>query len=161
MSTTEGVTAEGQAEIVSEFVEGLLGAVGLDGSISHEQVDDDVFEVRVDGDDLGILIGPRGNTLSAIQDLGRTVVQRRVQGGIEGRVHLDIGGYRMKRREALERFTTDVAGRVLESGEPTALEPMNASDRKVVHDTVNGIDGVTTKSEGEDERRHVVIAPIG
>ena len=76
-----------------------------------------------------------------------------------GRLLLDVSGYRQKRKEALERFTSKVAEDVLASGTATALEPMSSADRKIVHDAVNGIDGVTTTSEGEDPRRHVVIHP--
>ncbi len=74
---------------------------------------------------------------------------------------MDVAGYRERRREALARFATGIAESVLESGKPTALEPMSAADRKVVHDTVNAIDGVRTTSEGEDPRRRVVVHPEG
>ena len=76
-----------------------------------------------------------------------------------GRVRLDVSGYRQRRREALARFAAQVADDVKSSGVQKALEPMNAADRKVVHDTVNEIDGVRTVSEGEDQRRRVVILP--
>ena len=75
------------------------------------------------------------------------------------RIRVDVGGYRERRREALARFTRDVAEQVKSSGVQKALEPMSPPDRKVVHDTVNEIDGVTTVSEGEDSRRRVVILP--
>jgi spoIIIJ-associated protein len=87
------------------------------------------------------------------------VVQRQASGTHHGRVRLDVSGYRQRRREALERFATQVAEDVRSSGVQRALEPMNAADRKVVHDTVNEIDGVATASEGEDQRRRVVILP--
>ena len=90
----------------------------------------------------GCSIGPKGHTLTAIQELTRTVVQRRVPGTAPGRVRLDVGGYRQRRREALERFTQRWPTRCKSSGVQKALEPMNAADRKVVHDTVNEIDGV-------------------
>ena len=67
--------------------------------------------------------------------------------------------YRERRKEALERFTHQVAEQVLASGSPTSLEPMSPADRKIVHDTVNEIDGVRTTSEGEEPRRRVVILP--
>ena len=80
-------------------------------------------------------MGPKGATLQAIEELVRTVVQRRTEGH-GARIHVDVGGYRAKRREALERFALDLAEQVRESGEDRALEPMSASDRKVVHDAV-------------------------
>jgi spoIIIJ-associated protein len=161
MSSTSStdVTVQEQAAIISDFLAGLVDAFGVDGSIEQEQIDDETIEVKVLGDDLGLLIGPKGNTLTAVQELARTVVQRRATGTHHGRVRIDVGGYRQRRREALERFTRQVAEQVLETGSQKALEPMVASDRKVVHDTVNTIDGVTTLSEGEEPRRRVVIAP--
>ena len=114
----------------------------------------------VTGSDLGLLIGPKGQTLTAIQDLTRTVVQRKL-GARSGRLLVDVAEYRKARRAALERFATGVAGKVKEAGVATALEAMNPADRKVVHDTVNGIDGVTTTSEGEEPHRRVVIMPEG
>jgi spoIIIJ-associated protein len=157
--TSEDVTVEEQADIIAEFLGGLVEAYGLEGEVSNERIDDDTIEVQVDGDDLGLLIGPKGQTLAAIQELSRTVVQRRATGTHHGRVRLDVSGYRQRRREALARFATQVAEDVLASGVQKALEPMNAADRKVVHDTVNEIDGVRTVSEGEDQRRRVVILP--
>jgi spoIIIJ-associated protein len=157
--TNDDVTVQEQATIISAFVEGLLDAYGLAGEITSEQIDDETIEIQVNGPDLGLLIGPKGQTLAAIQDLGRTVVQRKATGTHHGRVRLDVSGYRQRRREALERFATTVADDVKASGVQRALEPMNAADRKVVHDTVNEIDGVSTVSEGEDQRRRVVIIP--
>ena len=156
---TEDVTVEEQAEIVQGFVEGLVDAFGYDAEVTTERIDDETVEVQVEGDDLGLLVGPRGNTLQAIHELSRTVVQRAASGHHEGRVRLDVAGYRQRRREALERFTKKLADQALTSGTAQVLEPMGAADRKVVHDTVNEIDGVHTVSEGEDARRHVVIVP--
>jgi spoIIIJ-associated protein len=152
------VPAAEQAEIARGFVEGLVGAFGFASVVTAEAVDDDTVEVAVTGDDLGILVGPKGQTLAAMQELTRTAVQRRVPGRT-ARLHVDVAGYREKRRAALERFTQQVAAAVLESGARRALEPMNAADRKVVHDTANSIEGVRTMSEGEDPNRRVVIVP--
>jgi len=153
-------TVEEQAAIMRTFLEGLVGAFDLEATFAEERVDDDTIELKVEGDNLGLLIGPKGQTLTAIQELSRTVVQRRASGTHHGRVRLDVSGYRQRRREALERFARSVADDVRESGVQKALEPMNAADRKVVHDTVNEIDGVSTVSEGEDQRRRVVILPV-
>jgi spoIIIJ-associated protein len=147
-----------QAELARDFVDGLIDAFGFDGAVSTAVVDDDTIEVSVAGEDLGLLIGPKGQTLLAIQELTRTAVQRRVPGRT-ARLHVDVAGYREKRREALERFTQQVVEAVLESGSRRVLEPMNAADRKVVHDTANAIGGVSTVSEGEDPDRRVVILP--
>ncbi len=145
--------------IVSEFLTGLVEAFGVTGQVESESIDEDTVEIRIDGQDLGILVGPKGNTLAAIQELSRTVVHRKVPGQAAGRIRLDVAGYRQRRREALERFTQNVAEEVRSAGVQKALEPMNAADRKVVHDTVNEMDGVSTLSEGDEPRRRVVIIP--
>lgn len=149
-----------QAEVVAGFLTGLAERFGVPSAgTTTERVEEDTVEVRLDGGDLGLLIGPKGQTLQTVQELARTVVQRRGGGTQEGRIRIDIAGYRQRRREALERFTSQVAASVLETGERKALEPMNAADRKVVHDAANGIDGVQTISEGEEPRRRVVLLP--
>ncbi len=148
-----------QAEVAKRFVEGLLETMGIEGSSTViVEIDEDTAEVQVTGNDLGLLIGPKGATLLALQDLARTVVQRKT-GARTGRLLLDVAGYRAKRKEALSRFTEKVAQQVMDSGEPAALEPMSSADRKIVHDTANAIEGVTTSSEGEDPRRRVVVHP--
>ena len=155
----ESVSVEDQAEIMAPFLEGLLEAFGRTATIERAKVDDETIELQVSGDDLGLLIGPKGQTLQAVQDLARTVVQRRAPGHHEGRVRVDVGGYRQRRREALARFATQVADEVRESGESKALEPMGSADRKIVHDTINELDGVRTTSEGEEPSRRVRILP--
>jgi spoIIIJ-associated protein len=156
--TDEDVPMQEQAEVARTFVEGLLERLGATAAVGIEELDEDTFEVAVTGGDLGLLIGPKGATLSALQDLTRTVVQRKT-GGRNGRIVLDVAGYRQRRREALERFTRQLADEVKSTGERRVLEPMHPADRKVVHDTANTIDGVSTTSEGEEPRRHVVILP--
>jgi spoIIIJ-associated protein len=116
--------------------------------------------VDVTGEDLGILIGQRGATLDALQELSRTVVQRRTEEHA-ARVVVDVAGFRARRAAALETFARQVATEVLSSQTPEALEPMSAADRKIVHDTVNAIDGVSTTSEGMEPRRYVVVRPAG
>ena len=112
------------------------------------------------GQELGLLVGPRGSTLQAVQDLARVASQRRL-GDHDTRLRVDIGGYRQRRKDALGRFATKVANDVIESGTPRILEPMNSADRKIVHDTLSDFDGISTRSEGEDQQRRVVIAPAG
>ena len=88
---------------------GLADQFGVDGTTTTiERVEEDTVEVRLDGGDLGLLIGPKGQTLQTVQELARTVVQRRGGGTQEGRIRIDIAGYRQRRREALERFTQQV-----------------------------------------------------
>lgn len=147
-----------QIELAVDFTKGLVDAFGAKAEVSSRFEDEDTVLVDVTGDDLGLLVGPRGATLAAIEELVRTVVQRQT-GGHGVRVHVDVAGYRAKRREALSEFTRQLANRVRDEGSEQALEPMGAPDRKVVHDVVADIEGVTTSSEGEEPRRRVVIRP--
>ena len=147
-----------EADVAKGFLQGLLDAFEVQGQVGSQELDEDTVEVGVTGGDLGLLIGPKGQTLIAVQELTRTVVQRTL-GARSGRLLVDVAEYRKARRAALERFATGVAGKVKDAGVATALEPMNPADRKVVHDTVNAIDGVTTTSEGEEPNRRVVIMP--
>ena len=153
------VSVDEQAEIIGGFLEGLLDAFHLDGRLQKSKTDDDTVEIDLQGDDLGLLIGPKGQTLTALHELSRTVLQRQATGRYEGRVRVDVSGYRMRRREALARFAGQVAEEVRTSGVQKALEPMNSADRKVVHDTVNELDGVSTRSDGQEPHRRVVIVP--
>jgi spoIIIJ-associated protein len=157
-SMTEDVPMERQAEVAQEFLAGLVERFGAQAAVEIRPIDDETYELAIVGADLGLLIGPKGQTLSAVQELARTVVQRRT-GGRNGRLLVDVGGYRQARRAALEKFTLQVAEEVKASGRPRSLEPMSPADRKVVHDTANEIDGVATESEGEEPRRRVVILP--
>ena len=148
-----------QGEVAAGFVRGVLERFGApDASVTTHDVDEDTLEVRVEGADLGLLIGQKGAALQSLQELTRTVVQRQT-GARSGRILVDVSGYRAKRKEALERFARKVADEVLASEARVVLEPMNPSDRKVIHDTINGIDGVSTSSEGEEPRRRVVVSP--
>jgi len=112
----------------------------------------------VDGTELGLLVGPGGNTLMAIQDLTRVASQRRL-GDQDTRLRVDIAGYRERRKEALGRFAQKVAEEVVATGQARRLEPMNSADRKIVHDTLIEVAGVSTRSEGEDPKRRVVVEP--
>jgi spoIIIJ-associated protein len=152
------VNLDEQEAVAVEFVQGLLDALGVDGAVRTGRTDDEGIALDIDGDGLGLLVGPKGATLSALEELTRAAVQHAADGQ-RARLHVDVGGYRLRRREALAEFTRKVAGEVETSGEARALEPMSAADRKVVHDTVAEIDGLSTVSEGEDARRHVVIRP--
>ncbi len=147
-----------QAEQAVEFTRGLIEAFGAKAGVDSHLEDEDTVLVDVTGDNLGLLVGPRGATLAAIEELVRTVVQRQT-GGHGVRVHVDVAGYRAKRREALAEFTRQLAERVRDEDAEQALEPMSASDRKVVHDVVAEMEGVSTTSEGEEPRRRVVIRP--
>lgn len=159
VTETVDVDLAEHSRIVTEFLDGLVDSFDLEGRVEAVSIDEETTEVRVEGRDLGILVGPKGNTLAAIQELSRTVIHRKVSGTAAGRVRLDVAGYRQRRREALEQFTRGVAEEVRSSGVQKALEPMGSADRKVVHDAVNEIEGVSTISEGDEPRRRVVLIP--
>ena len=139
------------------FMEGLVEAFGLQATVELD-IDGTELDVRVEGDDLGLLIGPGGRTLLAVQDLARVAAQRKL-GDHETRLRIDVAGYRERRRTALERFARTVAEQVIETSSPRSLEPMPSADRKVIHDVLVEIDGVTSHSEGDDPSRRVVVTP--
>jgi spoIIIJ-associated protein len=151
------VSVEEQAAAAKEFTSGLLEAFDVDAAVSTS-VGEDLVEVEIEGSDLGLLVGPKGATLAAIEELVRAVVQHATSGQ-SARINVDVAGYRQRRREALAEFTRKLAQEVVSAGEQRALEPMSPPDRKVVHDTVAEIAGVSTVSEGEEPRRRVVIRP--
>lgn len=138
-----------------DFIDGLLEAMDVDGEVTAEVRDRRVY-VSVEGQEAAILIGHHGQTLDAIQELLRSAVQRQVRARVW--VTLDVQGYRERRREALRERAREMAARAVDEGE-MELEPMNAFERKIVHDAVGEIDGVTSFSEGEEPYRRVVIAP--
>jgi spoIIIJ-associated protein len=159
-TTAEPVAVEDVRVAAEGFAQGLVSAFGLQATTSS-QVEGNEIEVRIDaaGDGLGLLIGPSGRTLLAIQDLARVAAQRRL-GDHDTRLRVDVAGYREKRRTALERFAREVAELVKSSGVARSLEPMPSSDRKVVHDTLTTIDGVVSRSEGEDPYRRIIVSPV-
>lgn len=139
------------------FMDGLAEAFGAT-STSELTVDGTELDVQLNGEGLGLLVGPGGRTLNAIQDLVRVSAQRRL-GDHETRLRVDVAGYRARRNEALGRFASDVAASVRESGSARALEPMTSADRKVIHDALNDEEGVASRSEGDDPNRRIVVIP--
>lgn len=152
------VTPQEVGDAAVAFMSQLAAAFGVEDAQTELTVDGTDLDVRVTGSELGLMVGPGGRTLTAIQDLVRVAAQRRL-GDHETRLRIDVGGYREKRREALEQFAAKVAAQVIETGTAKALEPMSSSDRKAVHDAIIEIDGVTSHSEGDDPGRRVVITP--
>lgn len=148
---------EEQAQVAREFAEGLLEAFGVEGAV-ETRVDEDVLYIDITGEQTEALVGRKGVVVQAVHELTRTVIQRKTFGA--PRMRLDIAGYAARRREALKIYATRLADNVKEDGREAMLEPMNAADRKVVHDAIAEIDGVRSFSEGEDPNRSVVVAPV-
>jgi spoIIIJ-associated protein len=147
---------EEQADIAADFIEGLLDRLELDADVETNLEDGTMYvDIWGDGDDMGLLIGRHGATLDALQELVRSVVQRRVEERC--RVIVDVEDYRKRRRSQLEARAREIARRVAKSGREERMDPMNAYERKIVHDAAASVGGVTTLSEGEDPDRRVVI----
>ncbi len=149
---------EDQADAAADLLEGLLEVMRIDADVEINAAQGATYvEIWPDqsSDDVGLLIGKRGATLEALQEVARVCVQRSLRWPF--RVLVDIEDYRKRRREQIVRRARTTARQVLRSGRPERLEPMSAYDRKVVHDTVGELDGLETASEGQDPSRYVVI----
>lgn len=157
----EGISLAEQGSIAKEFLEGLLLSMNINADVSVKELDEETVEISVNANpptELGVLVGPRGTTLQALQEVTRTVVQSKSPARTD-RILVDVAQYRERRVAALGRFAQQVAQEVVDSGEERALEPMSAADRKAVHDALTNSDSVVTRSEGEEPRRFVVVAP--
>nr|WP_307803662.1 R3H domain-containing nucleic acid-binding protein [Micromonospora echinofusca] len=145
-----------QSEIAADYIEGLLDILDYDGDID-ELVSGGRPVVEVVGGRLQALVGQRGATLEALQELARLAVFR--QTGAPSRLLLDVGGYRANRRKELAAVAKNAVEKVKEYGEPVRLEPMSAFERKCVHDVVNAMAGVESESEGVEPSRRIVVRP--
>jgi spoIIIJ-associated protein len=157
----EGISLAEQGSIAKEFLTGLLASMNITAEVSVKEIDEETVELSVNANpptELGVLVGPRGATLQALQEVTRTVVQSKSPSRTD-RILVDVAQYRERRVAALGRFAQQVASEVVETGEERALEPMSAADRKAVHDALTDNDAVVTRSEGEEPRRFVVVAP--
>ena len=150
----ESATPEEVAETAKEFLAGLLEAIGLEAEIDTA-VEGTSAVVDVNGESLGILIGRRGQTLDALQELARTAVQRRLRSRV--RLLVDVEGYRARRRASLADYARAIAERAKDRGTEIELEPMTAYERKIVHDAVAEVEGASSFSEGEEPARKVVV----
>ena len=154
---TPAVTPDEVGAAAMAFMDGLTDAFGVDGT-PELRIDGLELEVAVSGTELGLLVGPGGRTLNAIQDLARVSAQRRL-GDHETRLRIDVAGYRERREAALAAFARDVAEQVRTTGTARSLEPMSSSDRKVVHDVLNDESEVTSRSVGVDPDRRIIVEP--
>lgn len=145
---------EEEADAAADFLEGLLDALDLPGDIRIRTTEDHA-EVEVVEIGSGALIGRRGQTLEAIQELVRSALQREFQRRC--RVKVDAEGYRARRLEKLVEKAEEAIDEVLDSGEPVRLEPMDVFERKSVHRIVADVDGVISRSQGREPARRVVI----
>ncbi len=142
-------------EKIEIFIKGLLEHMGSDAVPHAEKADNDTYNVDLVGEDLGFLIGRRGDTLDAIQHLANYSINRGISGHI--RINVDAEEYRQKREESLRRYALKKAQQVLKAHRRTTLEPMNAYERHLIHATLQDMDKITTYSVGTEPNRRVVI----
>ena len=142
-------------EKIEQFLKGLLEHMGSQAVPHAVKGEDNTYQVDLVGDDLGYLIGRRGDTLDAIQHLANYSVNRGIEGHV--RINVDAEAYREKREDSLRRYARKKAQQVLKAHRRTTLEPMNAYERHVIHATLQDMDRITTYSVGTEPNRRVVI----
>jgi spoIIIJ-associated protein len=142
---------------VRELLEHVLDAVDVDAGIEISETDDELT-ASLDGDDLGLLIGRHGQTIDAIQHLAYRIAFRDAES--RKRVTVDAAGYRDRRAQLLQQDADDAVEEALRTGEPIALDAMNAVERRVVHEYLRDREGIETYSEGTEPDRHLVVAPL-
>ncbi len=142
-------------EKIEQFLKGLLEHMGSKAVPHALKGEDDTYQVDLVGEDLGYLIGRRGDTLDAIQHLCNYSINRNIDGHV--RINVDAEAYREKREESLRRYARKKAQQVLKAHRRTTLEPMNAYERHLIHATLQDMDRITTYSVGSEPNRRVVI----
>jgi len=147
----------GQVAEARDLVSRIVAALGLEATVEARE-DADAIVVSCTGPDVGLLIGRRGQTLDAIQDV-LNAIGWRAYGAARKAVVVDAAGYRARRAATLEARALQAAERVRATGEPEPLEPMSPLERKIVHLRVQAVPGVTTVSEGAEPNRYVVVVP--
>jgi spoIIIJ-associated protein len=146
------------AEVLEDLLAEIADGLGLDVEIEIEQADG-VLSGCLRGEDLGLFIGRRGQTIDAVQHLAQRIVFP--EGPSDVRVVIDADGYRERRAESLRNDADDAADEALRSGRPVELDPMPASERRVVHEHLRERGDVQTHSEGDEPSRRLVVSPLG
>lgn len=142
-------------EKIETFIKGLLEHMGSKAVPHATKTDDDTYCVDLVGEDLGFLIGRRGDTLDAIQHLANYAINHGISGHV--RINVDAEEYRQKREDSLRRYAQKKAQQVLKAHRRTTLEPMNAYERHLIHAALQDMDRITTYSVGTEPNRRVVI----
>jgi spoIIIJ-associated protein len=155
--TPDEAMPEAPAERVRAVLEEIVDALDLDAEVEVSE-DSDRIEGKIEGEELGLLIGRRGQTIDAVQLLCYRAAFRGLQD--RKRVAVDAAGYRARRRDTIERQAERAAERALESGKEIELEPMTPMERKIVHDALKDRSGLETFSEGDEPERCVIVAPL-
>ena len=152
----ESAPAGDRTEAITIFLTGLMAHMGVSASPRITMGEDGSYKVTLEGENLGALIGRRGETLDAIQQLTSYSVNRGQSKRV--RIHVDAEGYRAKREESLERLARKVAGKVVKYRRNVTLEPMNAYERHVIHTALQDYPDVTTYSTGTEPNRRTIVA---
>lgn len=142
-------------EVASDFLKSVFQAMDLEVKVIIN-VHEDMMDVELSGDEMGILIGKRGQTLDSLQYLLSLVVNKESESYVK--VKVDTENYRQRRRETLEGLAKNIAFKVKRTKRSVSLEPMNPFERRVIHSALQNDRYVTTKSEGEEPYRHVVVS---
>ena len=151
------VNEEAVKKAAKDFLLQVFGAMGMEVSIETVyDAGERELQVMMSGDDMGILIGKRGQTLDSLQYLVSLVVNKETEGYL--RVKLDTENYRERRKETLETLARNISYKVKRTKHPVSLEPMNPYERRIIHSALQNDRYVVTRSEGEDPFRHVVIS---
>ena len=145
-------------QMVAELLDFFLASMGVVAeTYVRDELEDDSLVFEIEGEDAGLLIGRRGETLQSLQFLVRMIVNRQL--GRKAYVIVDVEDYRARRAEMLRRLARRTAGHVASSGRAADLDPMSPGERRIVHMSLASHPGVRTESEGEGNGRHVVILP--
>ena len=148
-------SVDGNAEA---FLQDVFRSMNMDVTVVSEYNEDEhTLNIDLQGDDMGILIGKRGQTLDSLQYLTSLVVNKKTEEYV--RVKLDIENYRERREETLENLARSISAKVRKSHKPIVLEPMNPYERRIIHSCLQNDRYVVTSSEGEEPYRHVVVSP--
>lgn len=145
------------AELLEELLEEITAGLGLDADVEVEERDG-VLRGTLVGDDVGLFIGRRGQTIEAVQHLAQRIVFP--DGPSQTRVEIDADGYRERRAELLREDADEAAEEALSDGRPVELEPMPPSERRIVHEHLRDRPGIETHSEGDEPDRFLVVSPV-
>ncbi len=145
-------------EVAEEYIKSILNAMNLKDLIVESEKNEKGVNFKIEGEDIGFVIGRRGETLDALQYLASLVANHNAEDSYF-KVTIDTGNYREKREKTLEILGRKVAFKVAKTGRKVVLEPMNPYERRIIHTAVQKVNGAYSESEGENANRHVVILP--
>jgi spoIIIJ-associated protein len=145
------------AEALEDLLEEIAEGLGLDVDVEVEE-GDGVLSGRLQGEDVGLFIGRRGQTIDAVQHLAQRIVFP--EGPSQVRVAIDADGYRERREKSLQEDADEAAEEALRSGRPVELDPMPPAERRIVHEYLRERGGVETHSEGDEPARRLVVSSL-